>query len=84
MSYGCAACHGANGDGQGPAARLSKIPPRNLRDRSTFVGGSSEDEIARSIEFGMKATGMPAYAELPRDERLSMAEWIISISEEKK
>jgi mono/diheme cytochrome c family protein len=84
MAYGCAACHGPDGDGKGPAAGLSKIPPRDLGDLSAFVTGTSLDEIARSIEYGMKATGMPAYAELPRDERLSMATWILSIAEEEK
>lgn len=84
MAYGCAACHGVDGDGKGPAAGLSKIPPRNLRDLSAYVTGTSAEEIARSIEYGMKETGMPAYAELPREERLAMATWILSVAEEKK
>lgn len=84
MAYGCAACHGVDGDGKGPAAGLSKIPPRNLRDLSSYVLGTSANDITRSIEIGMKATGMPAYVDLPHDERMSMALWIISIAEETK
>ncbi len=84
MAYGCAACHGADADGSGPAARLSKIPPRDLTDLPSYVGGTTIDEIALSIEYGMKATGMPAYAELPPDERRSIANWILSVAKETK
>lgn len=84
MAYGCAACHGADGDGKGPAAGLSKIAPRNLLDLGSYVQGTSLEDISRSIEYGMKATGMPAYAELPREERLAMATWILDAAKEKR
>jgi mono/diheme cytochrome c family protein len=84
LAYGCAACHGAEGDGNGPAAGLAKIAPRNLLDLGSYVQGTSLEDITRSIEHGMKATGMPAYAELPREERLAMATWILDAAREKK
>jgi high-affinity iron transporter len=84
LSYGCAACHGPTGNGDGPAASLSKIPPRNLRDLASYAGGTTAEDIARSIEYGMKETGMPAYVELPLDERMSMAIWILDIAKERK
>lgn len=84
LSYGCAACHGARGDGLGPGAALSGIKPRDLRDLAAYSRGSSVDEIARTIEIGVGGTGMPAYKDLPLDERQSIAMWIHQIAKEKR
>ncbi|MFA6954430.1 MAG: cytochrome c [Thermoanaerobaculia bacterium] len=84
LFYGCAACHGARGDGLGPGAALSGIKPRDLRDLPAYTKGSSIDQIARTIEIGVGFAGMPAYSDLPLDERRSIAVWIHRIAREKR
>ena len=85
LAYGCAACHGVNGDGNGPAAALSGVKPRDLRDLSSFRGPKTAEGIASLIAFGIAdgRTGMPAYPDLPKQERLAIAEYILSIAEER-
>jgi mono/diheme cytochrome c family protein len=84
LSYGCAACHGERGDGQGPGAALSGIKPSDLRNLAAYSKGSSVDEIARTIEIGVGWAGMPAYRDLPLDERRAIAMWIHKIAREKR
>jgi protein SCO1 len=73
LAYGCAACHGERGDGQGPAAALAHTKPRDLRDLDATVEG-----IAGTILFGVAdgRTGMPAYPDIPKRERIAIAEYI--------
>lgn len=84
LAYGCAACHGERGDGLGPAAGLSTFKPRDLRNHARFVGGKSEEAIATVIAFGIAdgRTGMPAYPDIPRHERMEIARWILSLAGE--
>ena len=82
LDYGCAACHGVNADGQGPSAGLSVIKPRDLRDRDSFRGAKSVDGIATVIAFGVAdgRTGMPGYPDIPKRERVAIAEYILSLT----
>ena len=84
MAYGCAACHGVRGDGNGPAAGLAHTKPRDLRNLKGYSGGSSIEGIASTIAFGVAEgrTGMPAYPDIPKQERLSMARYIHSLAAE--
>lgn len=84
LAYGCAACHGERGDGLGPAAGLSTFKPRDLRNHARFGGGRTEEAIATTIAFGIAdgRTGMPAYPDIPRHERMEMARWILSLADE--
>lgn len=84
LSYGCAACHGARGDGLGPGAALSGIKPSDLRNLAAYTRGNSIDEIARTIQTGIGYSGMPPYKDLPLDERRSIAMWIHAIAREKR
>jgi hypothetical protein len=83
MAYGCAACHGRNGDGQGPASAGAAIKPRNLASASAFRQGDSVDAIATSIATGVQGgiTGMPPYPSIPENERRLIAAWIVSLGE---
>lgn len=83
LSYGCAACHGKNGDGQGPASAGAAIKPRDLSKASAFRQGDSVDAIASSIATGVQGgvTGMPPYPSIPEDERMLIAAWIVSLGE---
>jgi protein SCO1/2 len=81
LAYGCAACHGVDGDGNGPASALSAFPPRDLRDRDSFSGAKTVEGMASTIAFGIAdgRTGMPAYPDIPKRERMAMAEYILSL-----
>jgi protein SCO1/2 len=81
LAYGCAACHGASGAGDGPSAALSHIKPRDLTNRAAFSGAATEEGIAATIAFGIAGgrTGMPAYPDIPRHERDAIARYILGL-----
>ncbi|MGB7435256.1 MAG: cytochrome c [Candidatus Acidiferrum sp.] len=52
MDY-CAACHGADGRGHGPAASELKTPPANLRRLTIRHDGKFPEEyVSRVVRFG--------------------------------
>ncbi|MFT3696493.1 MAG: c-type cytochrome [Kofleriaceae bacterium] len=63
----CLACHGANGDGHGPAAPWSWGTPRSFVDGNykwkTTAQGSppTDDDLAHTIRFGAPGTSMPGF-----------------------
>ncbi|MEX2175230.1 MAG: c-type cytochrome [Pirellulaceae bacterium] len=74
----CAACHGANGNGAGRAARHLYPRPRNLRaDKyrlvSTLDLTPSLDDIDAVLRLGIPGTSMPDFAGLPAAERQQLA-----------
>lgn len=61
----CIGCHGAAGDGNGPAAGYLRPRPRNFQ-RASFKFGSTragnlptDDDLKRSIRKGLRGTAMP-------------------------
>lgn len=86
LAYGCAACHGANGDGMGPAAGLSHTRPRDLRKLEGYRGAKSVEGIASTIAFGVAEgrTGMPGYPDIPKNERLAISRYLHSLAEENR
>ena len=53
----CAACHGADGSGKGPAAASLKPAPANFHDRK-WQKSVSDDTIAKAIVEGGAAVGL--------------------------
>jgi periplasmic copper chaperone A len=82
LAYGCAACHGPNADGRGPAAGLSHTKPRDLTNLAAYRGPRTVEGIASVIAFGVAngQTGMPGYPEIPKQERIAIAEYIHSLA----
>ena len=78
----CLGCHGEKGDGNGPAATfLNTQRPRN------FVSGvfkfhlnkeaiPSDGDLLRTITRGVRGTAMPAWYELPLNDRLAVVPYI--------
>ncbi|HEX7707822.1 MAG TPA: cytochrome c [Thermoanaerobaculia bacterium] len=83
FAYGCAACHGEYGAGDGPAVGLAHVKPRDLRDLTNYRGASSVEGIASTIAFGVAEgrTGMPGYPDVPKNERLAIARYLHSLVE---
>jgi high-affinity iron transporter len=71
----CAACHGANGDGRGPAAANLDPPPiafadrERARERSVFG-------LYQVIEQGLDGTSMPSFASLPAGDKWALAFYV--------
>ncbi len=84
LIYGCAACHGSEGKGDGPAAASLRVPPRDFRKAGAFRQGHSAEAIARTIAEGVPASGaMPASPFIPADERLALGLYIRSLATER-
>ena len=82
LAYGCAACHGPNADGRGPAAGLAHTKPKDLTNLAAYRGASTVEGIASIIAFGVDGgrTGMPGYPDIPKHERIAIAEYIHSLA----
>lgn len=71
----CLGCHGANGDGKGPAG-IALVPPptaftgrSRARERSVFA-------LQQVIEQGLPGTGMASFARLPPQARWDLALYV--------
>ena len=79
----CIGCHGANGDGNGPAAAfIQRDRPRNFtlgvfKFRLTPSGSLPDDgDLLRTITRGVRGTSMPTWHELPEKDRLAVIQYI--------
>jgi cytochrome c oxidase cbb3-type subunit 2 len=79
----CVGCHGAKGDGNGPAATfMQKDRPRNFtlgvfKFRLTPSGSLPDDgDLLRTITRGVRGTAMPTWHELPEKDRLAVIQYI--------
>lgn len=70
LSYGCALCHGKDGDGFGINSLNFKPPPTNFHNTKAYAHGLDRDSIRRSIQYGIKEDNsiMPAFEDIPQDE----------------
>jgi mono/diheme cytochrome c family protein len=83
---GCARCHGNLGRGDGPSAPTLKddfdhpIRPADLSQPWTFRGGSSREDIFRTMSTGFNGTPMPAFVDgLSPEQRWAIADYIVSL-----
>ena len=78
----CAACHGEQGLGDGPAAPFLAVRPRNFQEErihfvSTAEGrGPAQGDVAAFIRRGSRATHMPAHPQLASSEVSAIADYI--------
>ncbi|MBM3555138.1 MAG: c-type cytochrome, partial [Alphaproteobacteria bacterium] len=84
----CAGCHGAKGDGNGPAAPFLMPKPRDFtlgvyKYKSTEgTSPPSDEDIARMIAEGMPGTAMPGWRDvLGEAERRQVAAYIKKFSD---
>jgi high-affinity iron transporter len=68
----CAGCHGAQGSGDGPAARGLEPPPANFHDRER-MDQRSVYGLYNTISLGVEGTSMAAYRKLSEDDRWALA-----------
>ncbi|MGI8407416.1 MAG: c-type cytochrome, partial [Actinomycetota bacterium] len=85
---GCMKCHGTLGRGDGPSAPTlvddwgQPIRPADLAQSWTFRGGSSREDIFRSMSTGLNGTPMPGFLDdaLKPEQRWAITDFIDSLS----
>ncbi len=74
----CAACHGASGKGDGPAAVALTPKPRNFTSPKGWTNGYTLVNIYRTLSLGVKGTTMGDYSTLAPRERFDLAHYVQS------
>jgi mono/diheme cytochrome c family protein len=84
---GCGRCHGTLGRGDGPSAPTlmddwgHPIRAADLAQTWTFRGGSSRQDIFRTMSTGLNGTPMPSFADaLTTEQRWAITDFIVSLS----
>jgi mono/diheme cytochrome c family protein len=85
---GCLKCHGNLGRGDGPSAPTlvdelgHSIRAANLTEPWTFRGGSTREDIFRTMSTGFNGTPMPSFVDsLSTEQRWAITDFIVSLSE---
>ncbi len=70
----CVTCHGANGDGAGPAAAGLNPKPRNFIAADGWKNGRKPTQIFGTLTKGLNT--MPSFGSLPSDDRWALVHYV--------
>lgn len=83
----CSGCHGLQGDGKGPSAKMLNPRPRDFtkgifKFKSTPIGEMPTDEdLLNVINAGVPGTSMPSFILVSEAEKRSLVEYIKSFAQ---
>ena len=82
----CAACHGADGRGEGEAAYLLYPKPRDFTAGkyalvSTWERIATDEDLYRTISRGIPGSAMPSWGHLSEQERWGLVHYVKSFAE---
>jgi mono/diheme cytochrome c family protein len=87
VDTGCVKCHGNLGRGDGPSAPTltddlgQPIRAADLTQSWTFRGGSSREDVFRTMTTGLNGTPMPSFVDsLSTEQRWAITDYIASLS----
>jgi caa(3)-type oxidase subunit IV len=79
FSQQCVACHGPNGEGNGPAAAGLNPHPRNFHQNEGWKNGRKATMVFKTLKEGIPGSGMSSFATLPVDDRWALAHYVLSL-----
>jgi len=68
----CVACHGENGQGDGPTASMLNPKPRNFHSLAGWKNGSKVSQMYKTLEEGITGGGMASYNYMPPEDRFAL------------
>jgi high-affinity iron transporter len=74
----CAACHGAEGRGDGPAAKRLEPPPSNFHDLERMAQRSVYG-LYNTITLGVEGTSMASFKQASEEERWALAFFVANL-----
>ena len=72
----CAACHGEDGKGNGPAAIALNPKPRDFYSSSGWTNGRKINEMFKTLTDGVPGTAMSSYSHLSPQDRFDLIFYI--------
>ncbi len=74
----CVACHGADGEGDGPAAVALKPKPRNFHSSKGWINGRMASGMYKTLTDGIPGSPMPPFSSISVKDRLAIISYIRS------
>lgn len=78
----CVSCHGATGQGDGPAGTALEPKPANFHDPD-LIAASSPYQFYNAVRLGVPGTGMVAYSQLSDRDAWAIAFYLKSLPHKK-
>jgi DMSO reductase family type II enzyme heme b subunit len=82
----CAACHGATGDGNGPASVWLYPKPRNFSAGQFKIKSTpgqslpTDEDLLQSVTRGLPGSSMPSFSYLAEQERRDVVQYVKSLT----
>jgi mono/diheme cytochrome c family protein len=81
FSSTCKSCHGDNGLGDGPAGAMLNPKPRNFHETTGWINGRNIDQMYKTVQEGIKGSGMSAYEYIPAADRFAILSYIRTLAQ---